>query len=33
MRALEAGPDGLSWLAFGAHFEKDGEVDRTFWQD
>jgi quercetin dioxygenase-like cupin family protein len=32
-RAFEAGPDGLQWLAFGAHHDKDGEVDREFWQD
>ncbi len=32
-RAFEAGPDGLQYIAFGAHHEKDGEVDREFWQD
>jgi mannose-6-phosphate isomerase-like protein (cupin superfamily) len=32
-RAFEAGEDGLSVLAFGAHHDKDGEVDREFWQD
>jgi hypothetical protein len=32
-RAFEAGPEGLQWLAFGAHHDKDGEVDREFWQD
>ncbi|HEV2975919.1 MAG TPA: cupin domain-containing protein [Solirubrobacteraceae bacterium] len=32
-RAFEAGPDGLELLAFGAHYEKDGELDREFWQD
>jgi quercetin dioxygenase-like cupin family protein len=33
MRAFEAGPDGMAWLAFGPHHEKDGEMDREFWQD
>jgi quercetin dioxygenase-like cupin family protein len=32
-RAFEAGPDGLSWLAFGAHHDKDGEILRGFWKD
>jgi mannose-6-phosphate isomerase-like protein (cupin superfamily) len=32
-RALEAGPDGMSLLVFGPHFEKDGEILRDFWQD
>ena len=32
-RAFEAGEEGLSWLAFGAHHEKDGEILRGFWQD
>jgi mannose-6-phosphate isomerase-like protein (cupin superfamily) len=32
-RAFEAGEDGLSVLAFGSHHDKDGEVDREFWQD
>jgi mannose-6-phosphate isomerase-like protein (cupin superfamily) len=32
-RAFEAGPDGIQWLAFGAHFDKDGEVLRDFWKD
>ncbi|HEX3910936.1 MAG TPA: cupin domain-containing protein [Solirubrobacteraceae bacterium] len=32
-RAFEAGDDGLAVLAFGAHHDKDGEVDREFWQD
>ncbi len=32
-RAFEAGDDGMEYLAFGAHHEKDGEVDKEFWQD
>jgi quercetin dioxygenase-like cupin family protein len=32
-RAFEAGEDGLQWLAFGAHFDKDGEVLQDFWKD
>jgi mannose-6-phosphate isomerase-like protein (cupin superfamily) len=32
-RAFEAGDDGMEFLAFGAHYEKDGEVDKDFWQD
>ncbi|HUA74677.1 MAG TPA: hypothetical protein VL988_07950 [Solirubrobacteraceae bacterium] len=32
-RAFEAGDNGLSWIAFGAHFEKDGEILQSFWQD
>lgn len=32
-RAFEAGPEGMSWMAFGPHHEKDGELDREFWQD
>jgi mannose-6-phosphate isomerase-like protein (cupin superfamily) len=32
-RAFEAGPDGLHVLAFGAHHDRDGEVDKEFWQD
>lgn len=32
-RAFEAGPDGLELLAFGAHHEKDGELDMEFWKD
>jgi mannose-6-phosphate isomerase-like protein (cupin superfamily) len=32
-RALEGGPDGLEYLAFGPHHEKDGELlqDPGFW--
>lgn len=33
MRAFEAGPDGMAWLAFGPHHDKDGNLDREFWQD
>ncbi len=32
-RAFEAGDDGLEWIVFGAHHEKDGELDKAFWQD
>lgn len=32
-RSLEAGPDGLEYLALGAHHEGDGEIltDEGFW--
>jgi mannose-6-phosphate isomerase-like protein (cupin superfamily) len=32
-RALEGGPEGLEYLAFGPHFESDGELikDPAFW--
>jgi quercetin dioxygenase-like cupin family protein len=33
MRAFEAGADGMAWLAFGPHHDKDGQMDREFWQD
>lgn len=33
MRAFEAGSDGMAWLAFGPHHDKDGQMDREFWQD
>jgi mannose-6-phosphate isomerase-like protein (cupin superfamily) len=33
MRAFEAGPDGMAWIAFGPHHDKDGQIDREFWQD
>jgi hypothetical protein len=33
MRAFEAGPEGMAWLAFGPHHDKDGQMDREFWQD
>jgi mannose-6-phosphate isomerase-like protein (cupin superfamily) len=32
-RAFEAGDDGLSYVAFGAHHDKDGELDHEFWKD
>jgi mannose-6-phosphate isomerase-like protein (cupin superfamily) len=32
-RAFEAGSDGLEYLAFGAHHDKDGELDHDFWKD
>ncbi|MHB8234660.1 MAG: cupin domain-containing protein [Solirubrobacteraceae bacterium] len=32
-RAFEAGDEGMEFLAFGAHYEKDGQVDKEFWQD
>jgi quercetin dioxygenase-like cupin family protein len=32
-RAFEAGDDGLEWMAFGPHHEKDGELDNDFWTD
>jgi mannose-6-phosphate isomerase-like protein (cupin superfamily) len=33
-RALEAGPEGLEYLAFGPHHEGDGEILRDeFWGD
>ena len=31
MRRFEAGPEGLEYLVFGAHHEKDGELDPAFW--
>jgi mannose-6-phosphate isomerase-like protein (cupin superfamily) len=33
VRSLEAGPDGLEYLALGAHHEGDGEIikDEGFW--
>jgi mannose-6-phosphate isomerase-like protein (cupin superfamily) len=32
-RSLEAGPDGLEYLALGPHYESDGEIlkDEGFW--
>src|SRR5258708_31922855 len=33
MRAFEAGPEGLEWMAFGARHDKDGEPDSEFWTD
>jgi mannose-6-phosphate isomerase-like protein (cupin superfamily) len=32
-RAFEAGDDGLSYVAFGPHFDKDGALDHDFWKD
>jgi quercetin dioxygenase-like cupin family protein len=32
-RCMEAGPDGLSVLAVGAHHDKDGEVLPNWWTD
>jgi mannose-6-phosphate isomerase-like protein (cupin superfamily) len=32
-RRFEAGPDGLAYLVFGPHHEKDGELDKEFWAD
>ena len=32
-RAFEAGPEGMEWLAVGAHHDKDGEVIQEFWTD
>ena len=32
-RQFEAGPDGLSYVVFGPHHDKDGELDKEFWTD
>jgi mannose-6-phosphate isomerase-like protein (cupin superfamily) len=32
-RCFEAGPDGISVLAMGAHHDKDGEVLPNWWTD
>ncbi len=33
-RQFEAGPDGLQYLVFGPHHEKDGElIHEGFWED
>ncbi len=32
-RAFEAGPEGLQWMAFGPHHDKDGEMIQEFWTD
>lgn len=32
-RAFEAGDDGLSYVAFGPHHDKDGALDHDFWKD
>jgi hypothetical protein len=31
VRAMEAGPDGVEFLAFGPHHEGDGEVVHDPW--
>ena len=33
VRQFEAGPDGLEYLVFGAHHEKDGEMLNDWWTD
>jgi len=33
MRALEAGDDGLEWVVFGPHHDKDTQLDEEFWKD
>jgi mannose-6-phosphate isomerase-like protein (cupin superfamily) len=30
-RAFEAGPEGLTVVAFGPHHKGDGEIERDFW--
>lgn len=32
-RCFEAGPDGLEFIVFGPHYEKDGEVIQGWWTD
>jgi mannose-6-phosphate isomerase-like protein (cupin superfamily) len=32
-RAFEAGPDGLEYLVFGPHHEKDGQLHQDWWTD
>lgn len=32
-RSFEAGPEGLEFLVFGPHHEKDGELNQDFWKD
>lgn len=32
-RSFEAGPDGMEFLVFGPHHEKDGEMLQDFWKD
>lgn len=32
-RAFEAGPEGLEYLVFGPHHEKDGELHQDWWTD
>ena len=31
MRAAEAGPEGLEYLAFGTRHKGDGDLDPEFW--
>jgi quercetin dioxygenase-like cupin family protein len=33
IRSFEAGPEGLEFLAFGPHFDGDGEVFPGWWSD
>ena len=33
VRQFEAGPDGLEYVAFGRHFEGDGELLPGWWSD
>ncbi|HTW41016.1 MAG TPA: hypothetical protein VMD79_01730 [Solirubrobacteraceae bacterium] len=32
-RGFEAGPEGMSILVFGPHYESDGEMLKDFWTD
>ena len=32
-RQFEAGPEGMSYVVFGPHHEKDGELLHDFWTD
>jgi mannose-6-phosphate isomerase-like protein (cupin superfamily) len=32
-RGFEAGPEGMSVLVFGPHYDSDGELLRDFWED
>lgn len=32
-RQFEAGPEGMSYVVFGPHHEKDGEIVPGWWQD
>ncbi|HXW58243.1 MAG TPA: hypothetical protein VEJ23_02065 [Solirubrobacteraceae bacterium] len=32
-RGFEAGPDGMTVLVFGPHYDSDGELLRDFWGD
>ncbi len=33
MRQFEGGPDGLEVVAFGRHFERDGDIHPGWWSD